>query len=717
MVEIASQMQHLARNAEALAANVDQTSASIQQMSVTLTQTAQNGEVLLRAVETATGTLGEMIGSVGEIAGRMHTVDEVSRRSVSDTRQNGERLQISITTIGERSDEIGKIVKVIEEIADQTNLLALNAAIEAARAGDAGKGFAVVADEVRRLAERSVQATQEIGGVIDSVQKDTRHAVGLMEQVLAGIVESIGKTSHARGRSLPRRGRAGGGRPRGPGDGEPDGGPGPPDRRRGAGERLRRPGDQRSRPEDEPPDAPDVGGRGRAEARRRDGGQGGGGDRAGVPTESRRGGADERGRQEPGQRVRLAPDPGRAVHDLGGRMAPNGTPTVAQRLAALDALPDDAAREPAILRALEDESAAVRERAIRLAARYVEPGVLGAMVADGADAVRRNAALAALECQGPYALPHLQAMLSLADEDVVMFALQILARIGDPAAAPAVLPLIRHPQLNIAQSAIEALGRLRSREAVPDLLTLLGGELWLQVAAIDALGAIGDPMAVGPLIELVPDSIMAEPAVLALQRLADPGSLGPMLARFRLVRERNLQDALLLAIGVVLDLHGDPAPITRAWGEELRLDYLHGDALGSTGGRPRHELEAQGGYFNNGLGARLSANWRSATRRRQQHGRRPALLAPRDLRPPPVREPRRAVRPGLEASVASRHVVAVRSEQYLRRASRACGMRSATCPSSYQPDLLDPLGRTVSISFRKLFLPPRVRAMRRQSQD
>lgn len=195
MVEIASQMEHLARNAEALAANVDQTSASIQQMSVTLTQTAQNGEVLLRAVETATGTLGTMIGKVGAIAGRMHTVDDVSRRSVADTRQNGERLQVSINSIGERSDEIGKIVKVIEEIADQTNLLALNAAIEAARAGDAGKGFAVVADEVRRLAERSVQATQEIGAVIESVQKDTRHAVSLMEHVLAGIVESIGKTS------------------------------------------------------------------------------------------------------------------------------------------------------------------------------------------------------------------------------------------------------------------------------------------------------------------------------------------------------------------------------------------------------------------------------------------------------------------------------------------------------------------------------------------
>ncbi len=195
MVEIASQMQHLARNAEALAANVDQTSASIQQMSATLTQTAQNGDVLLRAVEEATGTLGTMIENVGAIAARIHKVDEVSQQSVCETRQNGGRLQASINSIGERSEEIGKIIMVIEGIADQTNLLALNAAIEAARAGDAGKGFAVVADEVRRLAERSVQATQEIGAVIESVQKDTRQAVSLMEHVLAGIVESIGKTS------------------------------------------------------------------------------------------------------------------------------------------------------------------------------------------------------------------------------------------------------------------------------------------------------------------------------------------------------------------------------------------------------------------------------------------------------------------------------------------------------------------------------------------
>jgi len=195
MVEMASQMQHLAKGAEALAANVDQTSASIQQMSATLKQTAQNGEVLLRAVEEATGTLAAMIENVGGIAARVHMVDQVSQQSVTDAKHHGERLQDSINSIGARSDEIGKIVKVIEGIADQTNLLALNAAIEAARAGDAGKGFAVVADEVRRLAERSVQATQEIGEVIETVQKDTRRAISLMEHVLAGIVDSIGKTS------------------------------------------------------------------------------------------------------------------------------------------------------------------------------------------------------------------------------------------------------------------------------------------------------------------------------------------------------------------------------------------------------------------------------------------------------------------------------------------------------------------------------------------
>jgi HEAT repeat protein len=244
----------------------------------------------------------------------------------------------------------------------------------------------------------------------------------------------------------------------------------------------------------------------------------------------------------------------------------------ATRLAALEAAARGPEGEGHILAALEDAAPSVRDRAIRLAARYVEPAVLGELVADGENALRRNAGLSALERQGPYAVPHLIAMLGRDDPELMLFALQSLSRIGHAAAGPAILPLLDHPDPNVAQAAIEAVGKLRFGEAVPALCRLLQGDLWLQLAAIAALGDIGHPGAVGPLMAFVPDSVLAEPAVQALRRIAAPESLQPLLPLLLVVRERALRDPLLLAVAVVIDLHPNPAPLMNRVQRDVVVD-------------------------------------------------------------------------------------------------------------------------------------------------
>jgi len=170
----------------------EQAAVAVEEMSATSSEISLNTQGLCTKVEEANEVAtqgGEVVR--GSIAGM-----QILAQSIQQSAKE-------ITVLGQRSEDIGKIIRVIEEIADQTNLLALNAAIEAARAGEQGRGFAVVADEVRKLAERTTKATKEITDVIKTIQATTNQAVVAMERGTQGVQEGVEK-SHEAGTQLTR---------------------------------------------------------------------------------------------------------------------------------------------------------------------------------------------------------------------------------------------------------------------------------------------------------------------------------------------------------------------------------------------------------------------------------------------------------------------------------------------------------------------------------
>jgi methyl-accepting chemotaxis protein len=196
MEQLAASMRTIGGNANALASSSEELSAVSTQMSGAAEESASQSNVVSAAAEqvshnvqtVATGT-EEMSASIREIAKNATDAAHVAGQAVEVAR----RTNRSVTKLGESSNEIGNVIKVITSIAEQTNLLALNATIEAARAGDAGKGFAVVANEVKELAQETAKATEDIERRVQAIQSDTQSAVAAITQI-AQIIDQINDT-------------------------------------------------------------------------------------------------------------------------------------------------------------------------------------------------------------------------------------------------------------------------------------------------------------------------------------------------------------------------------------------------------------------------------------------------------------------------------------------------------------------------------------------
>jgi peptide/nickel transport system substrate-binding protein len=214
ILEMSASIEEVSRISDQLAEFVDETATAFEEMSASINEVATNTESFSSFATQTASSMVEMNATTSEIGRSARQSSELARyvtdaategRNAVDGTVDGMRkiqqsvdeAQNALGELAERSQEIGDIIRVIDDIAGQTNLLALNAAIIAAQAGERGKGFAVVADEIRDLSERTSTSTDEIRTLIQNVQRSIERAAEQMTSSSERVADGVHLTARA----------------------------------------------------------------------------------------------------------------------------------------------------------------------------------------------------------------------------------------------------------------------------------------------------------------------------------------------------------------------------------------------------------------------------------------------------------------------------------------------------------------------------------------